>query len=32
MKIFLGKSGGRLYMVSGQGVWDAKPRGGGVMW
>ncbi|KAL9090548.1 MAG: hypothetical protein Q9165_005309 [Trypethelium subeluteriae] len=25
---FLGDSGGRLYMVSGQGVWNAKPRGG----
>ena len=25
---FLGESGGRLYMVSGRGVWDAKPRGG----
>jgi hypothetical protein len=25
---FLGNSGGRLYMVSGKGVWDAKPRGG----
>ncbi|KAF2806523.1 FAD-binding domain-containing protein [Mytilinidion resinicola] len=25
---FLGDSGGRLYMVSGKGVWDAKPRGG----
>jgi len=26
---FLGESGGRLYMVSGKGVWDAEPRGGG---
>jgi hypothetical protein len=26
---FLGNSGGRLYMVSGKGVWDAEPRGGG---
>ncbi|KAJ6016193.1 hypothetical protein N7540_010784 [Penicillium herquei] len=26
---FLGEAGGRLYMVSGKGVWDAKPRGGG---
>lgn len=26
---FLGPAGGRLYMVSGTGVWDAKPRGGG---
>lgn len=26
---FLGPTGGRLYMVSGTGVWDAKPRGGG---
>ena len=26
---FLGDSGGGLYMVSGKGVWDAKPRGGG---
>ena len=25
---FLGDSGGRLYMVSGRGVWNAKPRGG----
>ena len=25
---FLGESGGRLYMVSGKGVWDAEPRGG----
>ena len=25
---FLGSAGGRLYMVSGKGVWDAKPRGG----
>ena len=25
---FLGDSGGSLYMVSGKGVWDAKPRGG----
>jgi hypothetical protein len=25
---FLGDSGGRLYMVSGKGVWDAQPRGG----
>ena len=25
---FLGASGGRLYMVSGRGVWNAKPRGG----
>jgi phytoene dehydrogenase-like protein len=25
---FLGPAGGRLYMVSGSGVWDAKPRGG----
>lgn len=25
---FLGGSGGRLYMVSGKGVWDAKPRDG----
>lgn len=25
---FLGDSGGRLYMVSGKGVWDAEPRGG----
>jgi hypothetical protein len=25
---FLGTSGGRLYMVSGEGVWNAKPRGG----
>ncbi|KAL6884721.1 hypothetical protein GGI43DRAFT_432980 [Trichoderma evansii] len=26
---FLGPTGGRLYIVSGTGVWDAKPRGGG---
>ncbi|KAJ5097411.1 hypothetical protein N7456_008132 [Penicillium angulare] len=26
---FLGDAGGRLYMVSGKGVWDAKPRNGG---
>lgn len=26
---FLGPAGGRLYMVAGAGVWDAKPRGGG---
>lgn len=26
---FLGQSGGRLYMVSGKGVWNAEPRGGG---
>lgn len=25
---FLGESGGRLYMVSGNGVWNADPRGG----
>ncbi|KAL9070885.1 MAG: hypothetical protein Q9157_005661 [Trypethelium eluteriae] len=25
---FLGNSGGRLYMVSGRGVWNAQPRGG----
>lgn len=25
---FLGVSGARLYMVSGKGVWNAKPRGG----
>lgn len=25
---FLGQDGGRLYMVSGKGVWDAVPRGG----
>lgn len=25
---FLGNAGGRLYMVSGKGVWDAEPRGG----
>ncbi|QKX58297.1 uncharacterized protein TRUGW13939_05419 [Talaromyces rugulosus] len=25
---FMGDAGGRLYMVSGKGVWDAKPRGG----
>lgn len=25
---FLGEAGGRLYMVSGRGVWDAQPRGG----
>lgn len=25
---FMGEAGGRLYMVSGRGVWDAKPRGG----
>ena len=25
---FLGDAGGRLYMVSGKGVWDAEPRGG----
>lgn len=25
---FLGDSGGRLYMVSSKGVWDAEPRGG----
>ena len=25
---FLGDVGGRLYMVSGKGVWDAEPRGG----
>jgi hypothetical protein len=25
---FMGDVGGRLYMVSGKGVWDAKPRGG----
>ncbi|KAE9366414.1 FAD-binding domain-containing protein [Stipitochalara longipes BDJ] len=28
LKTFLGESGGRLYMVSGKGVWDAAPRGG----
>jgi hypothetical protein len=28
LKTFLGTSGGRLYMVSGKGVWDAEPRGG----
>lgn len=28
LKDFLGAKGGRLYMVSGKGVWDAKPRGG----
>lgn len=28
LKDFLGTAGGRLYMVSGKGVWDAKPRGG----
>lgn len=28
LKTFLGDSGGRLYMVSGKGVWDSKPRGG----
>ena len=26
---FVGESGSRLYMVSGKGVWDAKPRDGG---
>jgi hypothetical protein len=26
---FLGDAGGRLYMISGKGVWNAKPRGGG---
>ncbi|PMD34528.1 FAD-binding domain-containing protein [Hyaloscypha variabilis F] len=26
---FVGESGSRLYMVSGEGVWDAAPRGGG---
>lgn len=25
---FVGESGARLYMVSGRGVWNAKPRGG----
>ncbi|KAJ5291272.1 hypothetical protein N7478_000523 [Penicillium angulare] len=25
---FLGDAGGRLYMVSGKGVWNAEPRGG----
>jgi hypothetical protein len=25
---FLGDAGGRLYMVSGKGVWNSKPRGG----
>ncbi|KAL7919039.1 hypothetical protein ACQKWADRAFT_330092 [Trichoderma austrokoningii] len=25
---FLGPAGGRLYLVSGAGVWNAKPRGG----
>lgn len=29
LETFLGDSGGRLYMVSGKGVWDAQPRGGG---
>lgn len=29
LQTFLGASGGRLYMVSGKGVWDAEPRGGG---
>jgi hypothetical protein len=24
----LGDAGGRLYMVSGKGVWNSKPRGG----
>ena len=28
LKEFLGEAGGRLYMVSGKGVWNAKPRGG----
>lgn len=28
LKTFLDQDGGRLYMVSGQGVWDAVPRGG----
>ena len=28
LKDFLGEAGGRLYMVSGKGVWDAEPRGG----
>lgn len=25
---FMGEAGGRLYMVSGKGVWDAQPKGG----
>jgi hypothetical protein len=25
---FVGEAGGRLYMVSGKGVWNASPRGG----
>jgi hypothetical protein len=30
LETFLGdSSGGRLYMVSGKGVWDVQPRGGG---
>ena len=28
LKDFLGEAGGRLYMVSGRGVWNANPRGG----
>ena len=28
LKTFMGPKGGRLYMVSGKGVWNAKPRGG----
>jgi hypothetical protein len=28
LQTFLGTAGGRLYMVSGKGVWDAEPRGG----
>lgn len=28
LKTFLGDAGGRFYMVSGKGVWDAEPRGG----
>lgn len=29
LRDFLGDAGGRLYMVSGKGVWNAQPRGGG---
>lgn len=29
LKTFMGDVGARLYMVSGKGVWDVVPRGGG---
>jgi len=28
LRTFMGDSGARLYMVAGEGVWDAVPRGG----